>query len=315
MLLTLTVTLPLFVLILAGYLAGRRELIGQPGIKGLNDFVFLFALPLTLFHDMATAPLAEAFDIRFVAAYLAAGIVTHLLGMAAARWIFRRRIGEQGVMGIAASFGNTVFIALPVAIELFGPAAAFPMALLITLENGVIMPFTVALLEIDRRAPGNAWRVPVTALDAIWRSPVVMSVLAGAAVGLAGIPLPSLLDGIVAVVRGANVPCALFALGATLAGLPLSERKRETSVMVVLKLFAYPLLVVGAMALFPGIDPMWRAIAILSAAMPMGANVYLVAARYDTYVARASTGVLVSTAISVVTVSLLAVALAGGAGS
>ena len=84
--------------------------------------------------------------------------------------------------------------------------------------------------------------------------------------------------------------------------------------MVVLKLFVYPLLVVGAMALFPGIDPMWRAIAILSAAMPMGANVYLVATRYETYVARASTAVLLSTAISVVTVSLLAVALADGAG-
>ena len=45
--------------------------------------------------------------------------------------------------------------------------------------------------------------------------------------------------------------------------------------------------------------------------MPMGANVYLVAARYETYVARASTAVLFSTTISVITVSLLAVLLAG----
>jgi predicted permease len=314
MLLTLTVTLPLFVLILAGWLSSRHGLIEKPGIKGLNDFVFYFTLPLTLFHSMATAPLTEAFDVRFVGAYLAGGIGAHLLGMAAARWIFHRRIGEQGVLGIAASFGNTVFIALPVATEVFGPAAAYPMALLITLENGIIMPFTVALLEIDRRTPGSVWRAPLTALNAIWRSPVVMSVLVGAAVGLLGIPLPSLLDGIVAAVRGANVPCALFALGATLAELPLSERKRETGVMVVLKLVVYPLLVFGATALFPGIDPTWRAIAILSAAMPMGANVYLVAARYETYVARASTAVLLSTVTSVVTVSLLAVMLSTGLG-
>jgi malonate transporter len=146
---------------------------------------------------------------------------------------------------------------------------------------------------------------------AILRNPVVMSVLAGAATALLGVTLPALLDGLVLLVRGANVPCALFALGATLAGLPLAERLRETGFMVALKLLVYPALVFGVMTLLPDIDPAWRAIAVLSAAMPMGANVYLVAARYDVYVARASKAVLLSTIVAVVTVSILAVLLAG----
>jgi predicted permease len=311
MILILTVTLPLFVLILAGYVSRRSKLIDQAGVRGLTGFVFYFALPLMLFHNMATAPLAEHFDGRYVLAYLGAGLSVHLSGMAVARWVFRCPLSEQAIQGIAVSFGNLVFIALPIATEVFGPEAALPMALLIVVENGILMPFTVGLLEIERAGPGKIWRAPLTAFNAILRSPIVTSVLLGAGVALLEIQLPSILDSIVRLVRGANVPCALFALGATLAGLPLTERVRETGFMVVWKLLAYPALVFLGMSLIPDLAPSWLAIAVISAAMPMGANVYLVAARYDSYLARASTGVLVSTVVSVVSISVLVVLLAG----
>lgn len=287
-------------------------MIDRPGVRGINGFVFYFTLPLMLFHNMATAPLKENFDGSFVLGALTAGVAVHLTGMAAPRWIFRRSLTEQAIQGIACSFGNTVFIALPLATELFGPAATLPMALLITVENGFIMPFTVALIEIERVDRSELWRVPLTALGAVLRNPIVMSVLLGAAVALLGIDLPSLLDGLVVLVKGATVPCALFAMGATLAGLPLSERFSETGLLVTLKLFAYPAAMFAAMALLSEVDPVWRSVAVLSAAMPMGANVYLIAARYGSFEARSSTAVLVSTIVSVVTVSALSLAMASG---
>jgi predicted permease len=132
----------------------------------------------------------------------------------------------------------------------------------------------------------------------------------GAGVALLGIEVPAILDGIMKLVRGATVPCALFALGATLAGLPLAERLRETVFMVALKLVAYPAAVYLTMlVLLPDLDPVWRAVAVISAAVPIGANVYLVADRYEAYVQRASTAILASTVLSVVTVSALVVAL------
>jgi predicted permease len=174
------------------------------------------------------------------------------------------------------------------------------------------MPFTIALIEIEKVERRQLWRVPITALAAVLRNPVVMSVLLGSAVALLGVNLPSLLDGLVVLVKGVTVPCALFAMGAALAGLPLSERVSETSVLVALKLFAYPFFMYLAMALLPDVDPVWRSIAVLSAAMPMGANVYLIAARYRVYEARSSTAVLLSTMSYVITVSFLALILAEG---
>src|SRR5690606_23934223 len=211
------------------------------------------------------------------------------------------------VQGLSASFGNTVFIALPIALQLFGPAAALPMALMFVVENMMLLPFTVLLLEFARAGSAGPRQVAGTAVNAMIRNPVITSVLVGGAAALAELELPALATELIALARGAAVPCALFALGATMAGLRLTDQPGETVVAVAVKLLAYPLVVLGVLLLAPGLDPTWRAVAVLAACMPMGANVYLIAATYHTYVARASTGVLVSTAVSVATVSAVVV--------
>lgn len=53
----------------------------------------------------------------------------------------------------------------------------------------------------------------------------------------------------------------------------------------------------------PDLDPVWRAVAVISAAVPMGADVYFVAVRSGSCVERESTAVLGSTILSVVTVT------------
>jgi predicted permease len=306
----LTITLPIFVVILAGYLSAWRGLIDGPGIRGLTGFVFYFALPLTLFHIFATAPVAEGFNGTFVLVYFAVGLIVHLTGLFVAKWLFGCTWPEQAIQGIAVSFGNTVFIALPITTGLFGEAASLPLLMAVIVENGVLMPFTIALLEIERAGRGAVLQATKVALGAILRSPIVVSVLLGAGAVLLGIEVPAILDGIMKLVRGATVPCALFALGATLAGLPLTERLRETGFMVTMKLVAYPAAVYLAMLLLlPELDPVWRAVAVISAAVPIGANVYLIADRYQAYVQRASTAILASTVLSVVTVSALVATL------
>jgi len=275
----------------------------------LTNFVFYFALPLMLFHNLANAPVAEAFYVAYTLRYLACGLAIHLTGFFVASKVFKCGWSERAIQAIAGSFGNTVFIALPIRTALFGDAANLPVAIAITIENGILIPLTIALLEIGKTGRGAVRQASLAAIGATLRNPVVMSVLLGAGVALLGLELPAILDGIVKLVRGANVPCALFALGATLAGLPLAERIRETSFMVVVKLVAYPALVYFVMqVLLPDLDPVWRAVAVLSAAAPMGANVYLIAVRYETYVERGSTAVLASTVLSIVTVSTLVVA-------
>jgi malonate transporter and related proteins len=53
------------------------------------------------------------------------------------------------------------------------------------------------------------------------------------------------------------------------------------------------------------LDPLWLTVATLNAALPAGANVYLVAQLYRTGVGLATNAVVISTGASVVTLSVV----------
>ena len=52
-------------------------------------------------------------------------------------------------------------------------------------------------------------------------------------------------------------------------------------------------------------DPLWAKAAVIQAALPIGALVFVLASRYDVYVQRASSSILITTLLSVVTLSVL----------
>jgi malonate transporter and related proteins len=317
----LTATIPMFLLIFAGYVAGRRIWIDEGGIKGLSTFAFYFALPLMLFRLMADVPLADQFNGRFIVFYLVGGIVVYLMGAAISRWVFKNDPAEQGLNGMAASFGNQAIIALPIALDVFGPSATLPITMLVVFEGVVFMPLTIIILEICRNSRSTdsgigsralVSRAPLVALKSVLFNPVIAAMLLGGGASVIDFQLPDLLDSFIGLVSAAAIPCALFALGASLSRRKISERIGQTGAMVAIKMLVYPAVMFLVMGLMPGLDPVWRATAILAAAMPMGANLYLVAESYNVNVGRASAGVLFSAALAAVTISALTAILAAG---
>ncbi len=301
-------TLPLFGLILAGYITGWRGWMGADGSRALSAFVFYFSLPLLLFRTLATAPGTENFDYRFVAAYTCAALATFGLMALAGRRTFGLDLGEGALFGMAGCYGNTAIVPLPIALHIFGPAAVLPMAMIIMIDNAVLIPAAIAAQELSRarrgRAPGRVW--PATT-RAVVSNPVIVATILGIGFAFGEIPLPALVDSFANVAGAAAIPCALFALGITLSGVELTEKLGETGVIVLTKLLLFPALVFGLMSLIPGLDPVWRGAALLAGAGPIGINVYLVAANYRTYLGRASTAMLAATVLSLPVLSAISV--------
>ena len=308
----LTVTFPLFALILAGFVTGKRGWIDAAGLRGMTGFVFYLAVPVMLFRLMLRAPVGQNFDVRPALVYGAIMAAIYLTAMAIGRFAFRSTPGERAVQGICTAFGNNVYIGLPVAIAVLGEAAALPIALVIIYESIFALTVTVAILEVVRGdRGGSVGGTVLTGATRVVTNPVVAACVLGTLAGFAGLELPAAVDGLARLLGGAAVPCALFSLGVTLAYQPLSERIVETGTLMTLKLLVFPALVFVLTGLVPGVDPLWRAAFTIAAASPTGANPFLVAERYGTYVARASTTVLFATSVSMVTMSALAVWLAG----
>jgi predicted permease len=136
----LTISLPFFGLIGAGYAAARFRLLPDAAAAGLNVFVFRFALPVMLFMKMADASLGRDFDVRFLLAYSGGGLVSFAACVVLGRLLFRPKLGESGIQGMAAAFGNVGYMGLTIIIAVFGERVIVPAVLVLVMDHLILLP-------------------------------------------------------------------------------------------------------------------------------------------------------------------------------
>ncbi len=301
----LNTALPFFALIFCGYGAGRFKLLSEASVAGVNAFVFYFALPAFIFNLLATSPLADVVNAPFVAAYLGTGLVVFAVAAVLGRLLFKVRRSEAALQGSAAVLGNTGYMGIPLVAAAFGDRAAIPLVLGLTLEATVLIPLTIILVEAQKGLDAGWSQLLRSVAGAMARNPIIVAIFAGVLVSASGLGLPTPVENFTDLLGSAAGPCALFALGATLTSFPISTGISEVSYMTFFKLLIHPAAIWFATTRLFSVDPLWATVATLGAALPVAANVFIVAKQYDTYVERISSAILVSTAISVVTVSTL----------
>jgi malonate transporter and related proteins len=301
----LNTALPFFALIFCGYGAGRFRLLPEASIAGVNAFVFYFALPAFIFNLLASSPLADVVNGPFVAAYLGTGLVVFAVAAILGRLLFNVRRSEAALQGSAAVLGNTGYMGIPLVAAAFGDRAAIPLVLGLTLEATVLIPLTIILVEAQKGLDAGWSQLLGSVAGAMVRNPIIIAIFTGVLVSAASLGLPTPIENFTDLLGRAAGPCALFALGATLTSFPVSTGISEVSYMTFFKLLIHPAAIWFATTRLFDVGPLWATVAILGAALPVAANVFIVAEQYNTYVERVSSAILVSTAISVVTVSAL----------
>ena len=136
------------------------------------------------------------------------------------------------------------------------------------------------------------------------------------AVGVAGAwfeyrpPLP--VDRFLQYLAQAAAPCALFAMGVTLALRPLKRVPTELVPIAALKLIVHPLLCYVVLSWVGNFSETWLFSAVLLAALPTATNVFVIAQQYGVWVQRASASILLTTLASVASVTTLLYAIKSG---
>lgn len=306
---TLGIVLPIFGVMALGWIFARRSLISDAGVAGIVNFVFFLAIPSLLFRTLATGAVEGRFDARLIAGFFSAALVLFALGWLVSRFVFRNSVEACGLAAMSGSFGNLMLVGLPLIQRAYGDAGLVPLMLIIMVHSAIL--FTVTTLAIEaRRSAGGGWvrRLGGT-LRSVLLNPIVIAALSGLVFGLAGLGLPAVVDDTLALIGEAAAPVSLFAVGATLATCRIAGDLREALVMTALKLLVLPVLVWVSTTVVFNLRPEWVTVAVLAAAMPAGANVYVFARKFDVYVNRATAVVLLSTVLSVVTLTALVATL------
>jgi hypothetical protein len=145
------------------------------------------------------------------------------------------------------------------------------------------------------------------------KNPMIVSITLGLAWSATGWDVPRPVNEFLGILGAAATPGALFAIGASLAGKS-AERLSVAGWLSFCKLVLHPAAVaLAALVLFP-VEPFAAAVMIAAASLPVAGNVYILAQHYGVAPQRVSASILVSTAISVLTVSAVIAWVAGFAG-
>ena len=301
---------PVFLLIAAGFVAGRREWIRADAVKDLSNLVFLLLIPALLFRTMSNVHV-EQLDLRPLVAYFLAALA--LLGVSMALRGFNCR---SVVLGLAGVFSNMVMIGITLIGLAYGQQGLVTLLTLVSVHALILLTVGSIVLELAaaraaRQSGGEAPHVLATAWSAFKGSlihPIPLPIMCGLLFAQTGWALPGVVDKPLQLLGNAFGPLSLVLVGVSLARTPMAGHWRPALVVTLSKNLVLPLLV-GLSAWAFGITGLQLAVMVVAAGLPIGANVFLFAQRYNVVQDLTTASMGVSTVVSLFTLSLLMVVM------
>ena len=302
MLSTLTIVLPIFALIFAGWLVRRMGVLGPHATSELNRFVVYLALPALLFDIIANAPLSDIWQPGFIGAFgLGAGIVFVATVLLRLRY---RPLADAAIDGLNASYANTGFVGFPLALAALGQQAMAPTLAATIVTVCVLFGIAIVLIETGLQTEQRRRDLVLKVGGNLVRNPLIIAPVLGAVFPVTGIAMPQALDSFLSLLGGAASPCALVALGLFLAQNADSGRSdvKAASLLVVFKLLAQPIVTFVLAVYVFRLSPLLTQTAVLMAALPTGTGPFMLAELYRREAGITSRVVLGSTVLSLLTI-------------
>jgi len=297
---------PVFLLIAVGFLASRQQWIRGDAVKDLSNLVFLILIPALLFRTMSTVRL-DTLDLRPIAAYF----------LAAGAW-FALSIAWRGfdcrsvVLALAGTFSNMVMIGITLVGLAYGQEGLVTLLTLVSVHALILLTAAAIILELAAarearhggQAVPNLWRTAWSAVKGSLIHPVPLPIVCGLLFAQTGLTLPLVIDRPLQLLGNAFGPLALVLLGVSLASTPLAGHWRMSLWIALSKNLVLPV-VVGCSAWAFGITGLPLVVMVVAAGLPIGANVFLFAQRYQVVQDLTTAAMGVSTVLAVFTLSAI----------
>lgn len=293
---------PVVILIAIGFVAGRAGWVSANSTKDLSKLVFTVFLPPMLFRTMVNVHPENLQGKPLLAYVIGMALMYALMFFAAGR---NRR---AAVLGLAASYSNTVMIGIALIQFAYGEQGVAVLLALVAVHTLLMLSLATVVLELvtlreKEGAKGHPLRIMASSIWNTIKQPMIFPILLGLAYAQTGWGIHSVLDRPLQMLGNAFSPMAVVLVGITLAATRVGEHWRIALGLSFLKNLAHPLVVVGVgMAL--GLQGLPLAVMVVTAALPIGANVFLFAQRYETALPEVTAAVAVSSAMALVTVAL-----------
>lgn len=291
---------PILVVMLAGYISGKKGVFSGNDAKKFNKVVLDYALPAALFVSIVQADREMlAKDIKLTLVSLIVIMAIFMLVYFIYKYCFKKNTGaDAAVMALISGSPTIGFLGFAVLEPIFGttPSVALVVAIVGIVVNAVGIPVGLSLLNASdeqmAKHPGqpkpSAWKPVIHALE----QPVAWAPILAVILVVCGLKWPAYLSPSFNLIAKANASMAVFAAGITLSAVKVTINW-QAILGSILKMIVMPaaLLIVG---LLVHMDPMNLKMLVVAGTLPPAFSGIIIASEYNTYVATGTSSLTLS---------------------
>ena len=209
---SLNATVPIFLLMILGFLLKKLGVIDDVFASKMNKFVFLIPLPVLLFEDLSTVDFAQVWNMKFVLFCFVVTLVCIILAaLVSFLWHDKSIQGEF----IQASYrSSAALLGIAFIQNIYGNAGMAPLMIIGSVPLYNIMAVVVlSFFKPDRKKlDKEVWK---TTLKGIVTNPIILGIAAGLLWSALRLPMPSILEKTVSDIGAVATPLGLMAMGAS----------------------------------------------------------------------------------------------------
>lgn len=240
---SLNSTIPIFIVIVLGYVLMRVGFFTEGFVKVADKYVFKVALPVLLFQQIATADIHSDFDIRFVV-FCMASTTLMFAGVWLGARIFLKDKSMVGAFAQAAARGSAAILGIAFIENIYGSSGMGPLMIVSAVPLYNI--YSVIILTFGAADRENGKGAVKKALIGIAKNPIIIGIFLGLPFSIIGIPIPTIpLKAITSIAQTAT-PVALLVVGAGFKGRQAIAKIAPTCAAVFIKLVGLPLVFLPA---------------------------------------------------------------------
>ena len=297
----LDVILPVFLVVGFGYVVVWRKVFSTAAVDGLMSYTQNFAIPCLLFMALIKIDLGQAYSFRLMGSYYIGAASGFALGFMGARYIFKRSAEDSVAIGFVSLFSNSVMMGLAITERAYGVDALVANFAIVSLHAPFCYFVGITAMEIAKSDGDSIAQVALNVGKSMMKNALFIAILLGLFVNIADVALPkAFLDGTNMVATTA-LPAALFGMGGVLYQYRPEGDFGAIAWVVGISLLVHPAIVWSLGQLWDLSVSELRS-AVLTSAMAPGINCYIFASMYNRAKRVAASGVLIATALSLLTI-------------
>ena len=297
----LDVIIPVFLIIGFGYCTVWTKLFSEETIEGLMKFTQNFAIPVLLFDAIAKVDLFYVFDLSLFLSFYLGATAGFLIGFLGSRFMFGRPIEDSVAIGFCCLFSNTVMLGLPITERAYGTDALQYNFAIVSIHAPFCYFLGITVMELVKSSEKSIKKNIFTILKAMFSNALVVGIVLGFIVNILGLSIGETIQASIDMITAVALPAALFGMGGILYQYRPEGDAGPILMVCAVSLIIHPLTVWLTGSKLNLNDAQIRS-AVITAAMAPGINTYVFANMYGRARRVASTGVLLSTTLSIGTV-------------